>query len=248
VAVATGPGEAAVVARIRTIKPEFWTDDAITECSLSARLLFIGVWNFADDAGNLDRSSKQLKARIFPVDNIDCEPLIQELITHGLLREYSVSGKKYLHIPGFIDHQVINRPSKPVVPGPAEEVNTPTPLTEPSVSTHPGREGKGKEGKGVRKPRKSKDQIPFPDDFTLTDGLRAYAADRLPDANVPALFDQFRENCKAKNRTYTDWPAAWRTWVGNCAPGSGSFADGKYPRMGGRKVATVKIGDREWAV
>jgi hypothetical protein len=98
------------VSRIRTIKPDFWTDDTITECSLSARLLFIGIWNFADDAGNLDRSAKQIKARVFPVDSIDCEPLIQELITHGLLIEYSVSDKKYLHIQGFAKHQVINRP------------------------------------------------------------------------------------------------------------------------------------------
>ncbi len=136
------------MARIRSIKPEFWSDDTITECSLSARLLFIGIWNFADDAGNLDRSAKQIKARVFPVDNVDCEPLLQELLTHGLLIEYSVSDKKFLHIPGFAKHQVINRPSAPVVPPyPLADV-TPTALSEDSVSTHAGREGKGEERKG----------------------------------------------------------------------------------------------------
>ena len=30
--------------RIRTIKPEFWTDEKIIELSLPARLLFIGLW------------------------------------------------------------------------------------------------------------------------------------------------------------------------------------------------------------
>lgn len=136
------------MARIRTIKPEFWSDDTITECSLSARLLFIGIWNFADDAGNLDRSHKQIKTRIFPLDNINCEPLIQELLTHGLLIEYSVSGQKYLHIPGFAKHQLINRPSKPVVPAYEESLRTHVALTEGSVSTHPVREGKGREGSG----------------------------------------------------------------------------------------------------
>lgn len=133
------------MARIRTIKPEFWTDEKLTECSLSARLLFIGTWNFADDSGNLDRSAKQIKARVFPIDNIDCEPLIQELITQGLLTEYSVIDKKYLHIQGFTKHQLINRPSKPSCPEFDGALVTQATLTEPSLSTHDGREGKGRE-------------------------------------------------------------------------------------------------------
>lgn len=137
------------MARIRTIKPEFWTDDALTECSLSARLLFIGTWNFADDFGNLDRSAKQIKARVFPLDNVDCEPLLRELLAQKLLVEYEVDGKKFLHIRGFTKHQVINRPSKPTVPGFAE---THTTLTEYSVSTPSGRERKGKERKKEREP------------------------------------------------------------------------------------------------
>ena len=136
------------MARIRTIKPDFWTDDKLTECSLSARLLFIGTWNFADDAGNLDRSPKQIKARVFPVDNIECEPLLIELITQGLLTEYSVDGKKYLHIQGFTKHQVINRPSAPTCPEYDESLNTQPQLNDYSLSTHAGKEGKGKEDIG----------------------------------------------------------------------------------------------------
>ena len=132
------------MARIRTIKPEFWTDEKLTECSLSARLLFIGTWNFADDAGNLDRSPKQIKARVFPLDVIDCEPLLQELIDQGLLIEYLVNEKLFLHINGFTKHQIINRPSKPTCPDFDESVK----VNEHSVSAHHGREGKGKEGKG----------------------------------------------------------------------------------------------------
>lgn len=134
------------MARIRTIKPEFWTDDSITECSLSARLLFIGTWNFADDAGNLDRSAKQIKSRVFPVDSIDCEPLVQELIAHGLVSEYSAEGKKYLHIHGFRKHQLINRPSFPVCPPFPDSLNNTGDFTEDSLSTHAGMEGNGREG------------------------------------------------------------------------------------------------------
>lgn len=152
------------MARIRSIKPDFWTDEKLTECSLSARLLFIGTWNFADDAGNLDRSAKQIKARIFPIDAIDCEPLIQELIHQELLVEYSVGGKKYLHIHGFAKHQIINRPSRPSCPDFSKDcVSPPVLLSEPSVATHAGGEGRDisqkieslSETNGVSDPRPS---------------------------------------------------------------------------------------------
>lgn len=134
------------MARIRTIKPEFWTDDRVGECSVSARLLFIAAWNFADDKGGLDRSAKQLKAQAFPYDVIDCEPLVQELIRQGLLIEYEAQGRKYLHINGFLKHQKIDNPAKARIP-PYEE---PPEKAEDSPRPTGGlaAEGKGKESKG----------------------------------------------------------------------------------------------------
>ncbi len=38
------------MARIRTIKPEFWEDEKIGKLPIPCRL-FIGCWNFADDFG-----------------------------------------------------------------------------------------------------------------------------------------------------------------------------------------------------
>jgi hypothetical protein len=139
------------MARIRTIKPDFWTDEKIVELSFEARLFFIGSWNFADDNGNLQRSAKKLKMQIFPADAIDCEPLIQSLMAHGLFREYEVNGETFIHIKGFKAHQVINRPSKTGLPVP-ESGSTPTPLTECSLTEGKGvgREGNGKERKGVK--------------------------------------------------------------------------------------------------
>ncbi|OZI56756.1 hypothetical protein [Bordetella genomosp. 4] len=130
------------MARIRTIKPDFWTDEKLTECSLSARLMFIGMLNFADDNGNLAASAKKLKMQIFPADNIDCQPLLDELIAHGVVIEYSVNGDKFLNIKGFKKHQIINRPSKSAIPEPA--------FNEDSVNTH-GVVTDGKEGNGIGK-------------------------------------------------------------------------------------------------
>ena len=127
---------------------------------MSARLLFVATWNFADDHGGLDRSAKQLKAQAFPYDNIDCEPLVQELLKVGLLVEYEVEGKKYLHIKGFRTHQKVEKPAKPRVPLYDGKVNTPRLLPDSSPTSSgsspesnglfSGRESKGREGTSLR--------------------------------------------------------------------------------------------------
>lgn len=101
------------MARIRTVKPEFWTSEQIMECSPNARLLFIGLWNFCDDAGIHIASPKTLKAEIFPSDDIsvsDVERLVDELIVQGLLDEYEVAGRHYWAVTGW-HHQRIDQPT-----------------------------------------------------------------------------------------------------------------------------------------
>ncbi|MCC7586179.1 hypothetical protein FUU19_22125 [Serratia sp. Lou2A] len=179
------------MARIRTVKPEFWTDEKVVECSIPARLLFIGLFNFANDKGCLERSPRRIKMQVFPADSMDCEPLLQELITHGLLTEYSVNDVQYLHISGFLKHQKINRPSQtniPVPPGFNENSvsngnqcgnNSPNGhggLSEDSMSNHGGFTD-GKEGKG-------KD---LKDKTTLLD--RAGANDSNTDDSAPPAFE-----------------------------------------------------------
>ncbi|WP_426355645.1 hypothetical protein ACN9MD_09630 [Stenotrophomonas maltophilia] len=195
------------MARIRSIKPEMWTDERLTECSLSARLLFIGLLNFADDNGNQVYSAKRIKMQVFPADNIETQPLIEELITHGLLIEYSVSGEKYLNIKGFKKHQVINRPSKTDIPDAV--------FTEGSVSTHgvltDGREGKGEEGKGEKKehPRKrAPSRSAMPNGFSISERVRAWAAEKGHD-RLDQHLESFRAKATAKGYTYADWDAAF---------------------------------------
>lgn len=104
--------------------------------------MFIGMLNFADDNGNQAYSAKRLKMQIFPADAIDTQPLLDELLHHGVLIAYSVNGQKYIHIKGFRKHQVINRPSATSIPLPDfndDSVSHPAPLID-------GREGNGKEG------------------------------------------------------------------------------------------------------
>jgi len=120
------------MARIRTIKPEFWTSEQILDLSLPARLLFIGLWNFCDDNGVHPASARVLKARVFPADDItvaQVDGLIRELITQGLLIEYSSEDASWWYVTGWTRNQVINRPSVSKYPKPP-----PSPMGEPPNS------------------------------------------------------------------------------------------------------------------
>ncbi len=56
------------MARIRTIKPEFWEDEGVAALSRDARLLWIATWNCADDEGILRWTPDYIKAQVFPYD------------------------------------------------------------------------------------------------------------------------------------------------------------------------------------
>ena len=102
------------MARIRTIKPEFWTSEQIVECSPMARLLFVGIWNFCDDHGIHPASTKRLKLEIFPGDDISTDDIsgwVEQLIINELLEEYQVDNVKYWRVTGWAKHQRIDRPS-----------------------------------------------------------------------------------------------------------------------------------------
>lgn len=137
------------MARIRTIKPEFWTSDQVVSCSPTARLLFIGLWNFADDAGIHPSSVKRIKMEIFPADDFDSATirrLVVELLEIGLLEEYQVDGTDYLIITGW-KHQKIEKPSYKY---PKPESGTRRPIDDHSPTEGNGMEGNGRERRGER--------------------------------------------------------------------------------------------------
>lgn len=146
------------MARIRTTKPEFWTSQQVVGCSMNARLLFIGLWNFCDDHGIHPAEPKRLKMEVFPGDDCTIEQIadwIGELVQADLLREYEADGRRYWLVTGW-HHQRIDRPSyKHPLPPANDSANAQGILDEHSSNNrrtlderHPP-EGKGKEGKGM---------------------------------------------------------------------------------------------------
>lgn len=105
--------------RARNIKPSFFTNEALAECSMSARLLFIGLWTLADREGRLEDRPKKIRAEVFPYDLCDCAPLLDELAKGGFIVRYSVDGGSYIFIPTFTKHQSPHVKEKPsTIPAP----------------------------------------------------------------------------------------------------------------------------------
>lgn len=146
------------MARIRTIKPDFWTDGNMVSLSPFARLLYIGMWNFTlCDHGHVADDSMKLKLQILPMDNIDIEELLAEIMDQGrVVRVADDEGRTYLLIKRFNDHQKIDPRWKTRCPACAHQdslkltgvsaSHNETPLSSPKLTL--GRDGMGRDGMG----------------------------------------------------------------------------------------------------
>ena len=138
------------MARIRTIKPEFWSSEQVVELSPTARLLFIGLWNFCDDGGNHPASARTLKMEVFPGDDFTAEQIsgmVDEMKKCGLIIEYQADNRTYWHVTGW-HHQKIEKPNYKH-PAPKFADQSPT-VRRPIDPVRESKERKGKERKGAR--------------------------------------------------------------------------------------------------
>ena len=110
------------MARTRSIKPEFWSDEKVGTLSFMERLLFLGMWNFSDDEGLIKASPLYLKAMVFPYDNMkekDIESAIQNLSSKQLIFCFLQNNQQYAWIIKFRVYQRIDKPQKPINPAPS---------------------------------------------------------------------------------------------------------------------------------
>ncbi|MCT4708804.1 hypothetical protein MUA04_00950 [Enterobacteriaceae bacterium H11S18] len=93
------------MARSRNIKPGFFTNDELAECSPYARLLFAGLWTISDKEGRLDDRPKKIKALVLPFDSVDCDDLLAQLHAKNFITRYVVEGNGYIQINNWKKHQ-----------------------------------------------------------------------------------------------------------------------------------------------
>ncbi|MBL0374016.1 hypothetical protein JJB09_18505 [Rhizobium sp. KVB221] len=98
------------MARIRSIHPGLFSDEAFVECSVAARLLVIGLWTEADDKGIFEWKPRTLKMRLFSADDFVVSELLDELLQQNIVRRYEIDGRSYGAIRNFRRYQ---RPKKP---------------------------------------------------------------------------------------------------------------------------------------
>jgi hypothetical protein len=93
------------VARIRTIKPDFFSNEEIGDLPAEARLLFIGLWTLADCEGRLQDRPMRIAAQLFPYDSWPIPTLLDNLAQAHLIARYEAEGKKCIQIINFLKHQ-----------------------------------------------------------------------------------------------------------------------------------------------
>lgn len=89
----------------RNIKPGFYKNEDLAECSVWARLLFPGLWMLADREGRLEDRPKRIKGELFPFDSVEVEPLLQELSRWKFIERYEVGGRRFIQVLRFLEHQ-----------------------------------------------------------------------------------------------------------------------------------------------
>lgn len=156
------------MARIRSIKPEFFTSPDVAALTMFERVLFIGLWTHADDDGRCSADARLIRAALFALDDdVTVQQVadgVDRLFRRGQVVLYEASGnspeaspaRQYLAIKHW-DHQKISHPSPSKLPGPLDDGShllTPHSGEVPEASVKPPEtfrpdQGSGK-GSGIR--------------------------------------------------------------------------------------------------
>ena len=192
------------MARIRTIKPEFFTSSDIVLLSPLARLLYIALWCESDRDGKLNWNLKTFKLRYLPADDCDIEELANELISANLVIIYEIESKIYAEIPSFQHHQVINnRESESILP------------SRVKVACQRVKAEGRKEGREGREAASKDTHIS--ENFFISDNVKKWAEEK-GHKNLNLHLEHFIMTCKAKGYKYKNWDMAFMKAVtGNWA-------------------------------
>jgi hypothetical protein len=162
------------MARMRTVKPGFFTSEEVAALPLRARLLWIGLWTHCDDHGRTKELVKLIKAAVWPLDDVSLRDVQDDLTLleqGGQIVRYESGVTSYIAVQNWHFHQKPNRPTESKVPAPPVPIAVPRPnesghcpqcwadthgALSDSVSAHerltPGGERRGEGGEGAHAP------------------------------------------------------------------------------------------------
>lgn len=196
------------MARIRTIKPTFFTSESVAVLRLRARLTWAGLWTNCDDDGRCKDNVRLIKAAVWPLDDDvsikEVEEDLQELAQHGRIVRYEIEGARYLQVTNWDEHQKINHKTQSEIPAPPPPDPHGVGLPEDSRRTPGGLPEDSRRNEGL-----------FPED-SLTEGKgegkgREEEKTRLRAAQPPDRFPEFYEiypRKTARRKAEQAWSAA----------------------------------------
>src|SRR5919205_256420 len=71
--------------RARLVRPEFWTDSTVSQLPDSTRLLYVGLWCLADDAGYLEWDMAAIGHSLFGYRSLAIQRRVVETATAALV-------------------------------------------------------------------------------------------------------------------------------------------------------------------
>lgn len=213
--------------RARNIKPGFFKNEYLAELDPIERLLFVGLWCFADKEGRFEWRPKKIKAEIFPYDNMDIEASLNVITSNGFIIKYSVEGVEYGEIVNFKKHQNPHpHEARSKIPERNQCDDIPRNVTCEHVkctadslipdSLIPDSD-KSMGGTPIPpdepKPEKPKSKKFIP---PTIEEIAAYCSERNNGIDPVKFFNHYEANgwMRGKNKI-KDWKACVRTWEGN---------------------------------
>ena len=140
------------MARIRTIKPTFFTSRSVKKLSDRQKLVWIGLWPNADDHGRLLDEPGILAGSLWSLSLTErqIDTVIGQLHDAERLIRYVIAGESYIQITNWEEHQRIQKPSDSLIPPVALPEGSGSPTGALPDGYH--LEGKGKERRGGEAP------------------------------------------------------------------------------------------------
>lgn len=218
------------MARLRTLKPSFFTNEELAEIPMAGRLLFQGLWCIADREGRLEDRPRRIKAEVLPYDDADVDALLAVLHDAGFIQRYEVDGGRYIQVVSFTKHQTPHvkeaastipapgehRASTGLVPGKPDESTIPAPLLLGSRSSSGNLElgSGGLPGATTPEAPPKASRASRMTVVPLTDDGRAKLLCDFPDVRDAA--EQIELALSHKNaRNYSDQYRYVRNWLSN---------------------------------
>jgi len=216
------------VPRRRTLSPEFFSDEDLATLPFEARLLYAGLWCYADKEGRLEDRPKYLKAMLFPYDRLDVEKLLTHLATPQnpdrpgkvFIRRYQVDGRQLIDIPEFSKHQSPHHTEHnsrlPEFNG-VLSVNGTLVVSKVQDAHYPISDpisDQGPEPPTKRGKTQSKQKYPLPENFNLSAEVVAWGTDKgYNRETLESHLEHFKDCARAKDYRYVDWDAALKNAI-----------------------------------